>query len=1375
MESIMARALEYTLKYWLKSFSRDQFKLQGRTCQLSNIDISGEALHASLGLPTALIVTMAKSGKLEIVLPYLSNVQVEPIIVHMDKLDVVLEETDDLNARRSMSSAQAALSSSKGGSYGFAEKIADGMTLQIQTVNLLLETHGGGRHLRGTMWASPMASITIRNLVLYTTNENWKVVNLKAAREFSSDKNYIYVFRKLEWEYLCIDLLPHPDMFANVSEDASSQKDDDGAKRAFFGGERFIDGISGEAYITIQRTGHNWPLGLEVQVHITEAICQALSEPGLRAVLRFFMGLYVCLNREDVTQQSAEAAGNTLVSFIVDHIFLGIKDAGFQLELLLQSVLFSRACVSDGEIAKYLTRIMIGGLILRDTFSQPPCPLVQPSMQDTAEEHLQIPDFGKNFCPPIYPLGDQQWRPNESVPLISLHSLQFMPSLAPPSLSSQTVIDCKPLMIDLQEESCLRISSFLTDGVALNPEDTSPDFTINSFQFTVKELEITVPLEFKNPDHPTCHDHPKYSSFRGAKLHITNFYFSESPYLRLGLLNLDMDAACFSMWEGQPIDNSQKKWAIGASLLGLSLEKSNNVTVANDSGLHSSELWRCVEMKGVCIQVAMITSDGSPLKTIPPPEGVVRVGVSCDQYMSNTSVEQLFFVLDLYAYIDNVNDRMAKVGKNKHMPITNNGSSNEKVPADTGISLVLENLKLTLLESSSLDIQGTPLVQFIGDDLSMQVTHRTLGAAMAISSTLRWDGVQVDCAEASTSLAPASDVVPSVPELRAVFWVQNRNSFRSNRNAASIPFLNLSIVHVVPYDAQDIKCHSLRVSACIAGVRLAGGMNYYEALLHRFGVLGPDGGPGAGLTKGLERLSSGPMSKLFKTAPPFVNEVRESQNDNKEDDKNSSYIPDDVNISLELKDWLFALESADVMAEMPRSNDMEDSYLEKKTWHTSFESFKVKANGSKTDCAKSKGSSIVTQKYPVEVVRVGVEGLKALKPQQKGNTPKKTVEPHCGIDLEVDIVPSEDNDANGMMTWAVENLKVSAKQPIEIVVRKDELQHVTHLFKLEVDSMGQVAVGILRLLKLDKSVGQPALDQLRHLGSEGFEEIFSPRNLSTDTKSPSIARGQSSLASPHIQRRSSFDSTLSSLEEALLDSQSNCATLSAELTNCATLSAELNTSESSKPHVHNIEQLAQRLESMKELLMKLRTQPSLNISSHKPYTVKCTSSTPPELPDFPSSDSSTTTSQETFPIEKRRKSEILRDRKSKSSLVKSEPPNFEIGWKRTVPIPLEKPVGYVIMDFLEKLEELMDKEYGSTDLLAKVGEIVSERAREVAEELRDEGKVEDRMVTELFRVLKLLEMDLVMVKSAVKEETLKERLSQAKARCRQAILVANSF
>ncbi|KAK4795119.1 hypothetical protein SAY86_013113 [Trapa natans] len=152
-----------------------------------------------------------------------------------------------------------------------------------------------------------------------------------------------------------------------------------------------------------------------------------------------------------------------------------------------------------------------------------------------------------------------------------------------------------------------------------------------------------------------------------------------------------------------------------------------------------------------------------------------------------------------------------------------------------------------------------------------------------------------------------------------------------------------------------------------------------------------------------------------------------------------------------------------------------------------------------------------------------------------------------------------------------------------------------------------------------------------------------------------------------------------------------------------------------------------------------------------------------------------TNSVETFPIEKRRRSEIIRERKKTETVAIPEPPNFEIGWKRTKEIVTEKPKGYVIADFLEKLEELMGREFGSVELLEKAGEIVAERAREEAEELRDGGEVEERMVTELFRVLRLMEMDLAMVRASVKEETLKERLEQARARCRQAILVANSF
>ncbi|URE31048.1 hypothetical protein MUK42_12919 [Musa troglodytarum] len=147
-----------------------------------------------------------------------------------------------------------------------------------------------------------------------------------------------------------------------------------------------------------------------------------------------------------------------------------------------------------------------------------------------------------------------------------------------------------------------------------------------------------------------------------------------------------------------------------------------------------------------------------------------------------------------------------------------------------------------------------------------------------------------------------------------------------------------------------------------------------------------------------------------------------------------------------------------------------------------------------------------------------------------------------------------------------------------------------------------------------------------------------------------------------------------------------------------------------------------------------------------------------------------------FEIEKRWKSAILRDAERRPGLQRPEPPNFEIGWKRTKEIKIEKPKGWVIADFLEKLDGLMARgRFGTAELLAKTGEIVAERAREEAEVLQAGGEVEERMVTELHRVLRLMEMDLAMVRAAVKEETLAERIEQARARCRQAILVALSF
>ncbi|CAL1384539.1 unnamed protein product [Linum trigynum] len=1209
MEAILARALEYTLKYWLKSFSRDQLKLQGRTVQLSNLDINGDALHASMGLPPAINVTKAKVGKFEIILPYVSNVQTEPIVVQIDKLDLVFEENRDWDSSSPTQSSTSSSSTSKSSGYGFADKIADGMTIKVSTVNLLLETHGGARRGGGAAWAPPMASITIRNLVLYTTNENWEVVNLKDARDFSNDKTFIYVFKKLEWGSLSIDLLPHPDMFteANIEryQERKNQRDNDGAKRVFFGGERFLEGISGEAYITLQRTNQNCPLGLEVQLHVTEAVCPALSEPGLRALLRFFTGLYVCLNRGDVDlkaqQSSTEAAGRSLVSIVVDHIFLCIKDAEFRLELLMQSLLFSRATVSDGELAKNLTKVMIGGLFLRDTFCRPPCTLVQPSMLAAAENVTQIPAFATNFCPPIYPLEEQQWQLSAGTPLISLHSLQVQPSPVPPSFACQTHIICQPLTIYLQEESCLRISSFLADGIVVNPGDVLPDISVNSMNFSLKELDFTVPLEMSDSSTPEKdRSYGGQSSFTGARLHIENMFFSESPSLKLRLLNLEKDPACFSLWPGQPIDASQKKWTAGASCLSLYLETTATLSELPKPDELTSELWRCVELKGGSVEVAMVSPDGSPLTNIPPPGGIVRIGIACQQYISNTSVEQLFFVLDLYTYFGRFSEKIALAGKESKAKRGLSESISQrlidKAPADTAVSLTLSKLELKFLESSTIKVEGKPLVLFVGDDLFIKVIHRTLGGAVAVSSAIQWQSVEIDCVETEdeSMISTVENYhlisVNGYPDLRAVLWVNKETMPKSNGKNYVVPFLDVSVEHMIPFSEEDRECHSLGVSACIYGLRLGGGMNYAESLLHRFGILGPDGGPGVGLSKGLKNLSTGPLSKLFKSSPLSAEDVDEdgSLGCDNEGGLLQLGMPDDVDVRVEFKDWLFALEGERELAGGSSFVDLDNLGREQRSWHTTFQSFLVKAKSSLKNELDGKGNSHV-RKYPVDLVTVGVEGLQILKPHSQKqfrvseNGVEEVVQSPGGIDFEVSLVMPEEDDDDAdyhMDNWEAENVKFSVKQPIQAVVTKDELQHLAFLCKSELDAMGRITAGILRLLKLERSIGLAAIDQLSNLGSEGFERIFTPERLSRVGSPHSFATMPPLNLSNGTMDERKAESTVCLLEEAVEDSQAKCAAIM----------NNLSSPESSVQNISDIIQVCQNLESMKNLLMQLRTQ-----------------------------------------------------------------------------------------------------------------------------------------------------------------------------------------
>lgn len=79
--------------------------------------------------------------------------------------------------------------------------------------------------------------------------------------------------------------------------------------------------------------------------------------------------------------------------------------------------------------------------------------------------------------------------------------------------------------------------------------------------------------------------------------------------------------------------------------------------------------------------------------------------------------------------------------------------------------------------------------------------------------------------------------------------------------------------------------------------------------------------------------------------------------------------PDDVDVSVELKNWLFALEGAQERAERWWFHD-EDVGREDRCWHTMFQSLLVNAKSSPKNVENGTGISPQSQKYPVELVTV---------------------------------------------------------------------------------------------------------------------------------------------------------------------------------------------------------------------------------------------------------------------------------------------------------------------------------------------------------------------------------------------------------------------
>ncbi|CAI7881380.1 unnamed protein product, partial [Closterium sp. NIES-53] len=1095
--------------------------------------LNGDVLHSIIGLPSTLRVAKAHVAKLEIKLPALSLVNKEPTVVAISTLDLVLRETAPHEAPLSSPGALA----TKSTSYGFADKIADGMTLEVGVVNLMIETRGG-RDVSGhdaATWIPPIASITIRGLRLCTTNERWQVVNLADTRTFFAALKCIYIFRLLEWESLSIDLIPHPDMFHASLEVNSSkegqERDGDGAKRAFFGGERFVDDIRGRAYVTMHRTELNNPLGLEVDMQLSEANVPALTEPGLRALMRFMTGMYACLLRSDLTDMSQvgpETAGRVLISLTLERLFIRIQEEDYQLELILQSLKYVQGSASEPDSATVanMVRLYLGQLFLKDTYSDPPVALLQPVQEHASSDVERVPSFAsEHVWPRIYPVDtDDDCLPPPS--MFRLFSAFSLPPAPPPAVASQLVIRCDPLQISLQEESCFRIASLVADGLMVQQADSTPPVpALRYLLFMLDGLHLSLsvpPAAFAPPSPsdaaaPANPDSPSQAGeggagatggageearFTGARVQVGGFSAMLDSFMPFDLLDVERDAACFALWPGQPVDAGQMRLAVWADLLSVSLDvgdsqggedsstgcgrgsargggggddddawASSPVSFEGQSRLAAaaSQQLQCVCIKDPRLEMALLSHDGKPIARMPPPGGTFRLGVASQEVTCNTSRLQLLFVLRMADYLTRVSRALVKVGKGNQrvtdpskglsalvdaasattptaaasQPAMNSSSSGggsgagggtvsalselaALAPGDSAVSLAVDALNLRMLESGhtgdgSTGDEGAVLSQLVGRGMSMKVTHQSLGGAAATSSTIRWQSIRVECVEteetadgaaaaaASGPQSPGSSAGP--PRLRAVLWSGDGDSdmdalartgtmsapdpssaagFALTRSpsasASALPFLHLSVLHVLPYDSNDASSHSLTVEAKVGGVRLSGGWSYNEALLRRFGVLdSTTGGPGAHIvhlldvlqhSEALHFLLASSTDEPALAADPAAAAVAWEV-----------ALPQEMDVDVQLLDWLFALEGAHkAFVALPSTTAHAVQRREDLSWHSTFRMFRVSAHSNPLNDAHRRTGTThrpppAPGSSPVGNILIRVEGIQAFKPR----------------------------------------------------------------------------------------------------------------------------------------------------------------------------------------------------------------------------------------------------------------------------------------------------------------------------------------------------------------------------------------------------------
>ncbi|XP_075709677.1 bridge-like lipid transfer protein family member 3A isoform X6 [Rhinoderma darwinii] len=191
MAAIIKRQILKHLSRFTKNLSPEQINLstlRGEG-QLTDLQLDEEALQNMLDLPTWLAITRVYCNRAAIRIQW-TKLKTHPICLMLDKVEIEMKTCEDPRQPNGPSPIALAAGHSE---YGFAEKVVEGMFLEIGCVIIKIESQ------------TFRASLQLWQLQGYSVSPTWQQSDLRFTRLTHPQRGEVLTFKQVTWQTLRIE------------------------------------------------------------------------------------------------------------------------------------------------------------------------------------------------------------------------------------------------------------------------------------------------------------------------------------------------------------------------------------------------------------------------------------------------------------------------------------------------------------------------------------------------------------------------------------------------------------------------------------------------------------------------------------------------------------------------------------------------------------------------------------------------------------------------------------------------------------------------------------------------------------------------------------------------------------------------------------------------------------------------------------------------------------------------------------------------------------------------------------------------------------------------------------------------------------------